>query len=258
MKQIICVANQKGGVGKTTTALTVAHGLALKGRKVLLVDLDVQGHVPTALGLPKEPGLYRLLVLGKPLRSVITEARQNLDIIAGDKQTEEVKRYVATLNFRERVLAKALEGAAYDVVILDCAPSLDVLHVGALVASNFVIVPTKLDFLAIDGVNEVLRSAAEVQQAGYDVGIAGILPTFYDRVTRESAEQLRRLVAAFKALVWPPIPQDVKLREAPAFGQTIWEYSPSTAGVKGYPSANGHNLGGYQSIVERLLEVIDG
>jgi len=256
MTIFISVANQKGGVGKTTSAVTLGHGLARQGYSVLLVDLDPQGHVAFSLGLEKAPDLYRLLVEEEALAEVITSARENLDVILSDKRTEAVKRYVTTLDFRENVLKKALAGVAYDVVILDMAPSLDVLHVASLVASNWVIVPTKLDAMAIDGVNEILRSIAEISQQGYPLRGYTILPTFFDRTTKETITNLRELAEAYPKNIWPPVSQDTKAREAAAYGQTLWEYSPTTAAVVGYRS-NGKRIGGYEMALERLLEVMD-
>jgi len=254
----ISIANHKGGVGKTTTALTLGHGLAQNGFRTLLVDLDPQGHVAFALGLDKAPGLYRLIVEEAPLSEVVLNVRENLDIIPGDKRTEAAKRYVTTLNFRERILLNLLEGVDYDVVLLDTAPSLDVLHVAALMASDWVIIPTKLDAMAVDGVNEILRSMGEiVRNGGGRLKGYNILPTFFDRTTKETALQLREVVDAFGARVWPPIPQDTRAREAVAFGKTLWEYTPNSPSVIGYPSQN-RRVGGYINALERTLEVLRG
>jgi len=214
---ILTIANQKGGVGKTTTAVTIAHGLAIAGRHVLLVDLDPQGHVAFSLGKPKEPGLYRLIVDEEPVEKVAVPVRENLEVIPGDKRTEKAKRTVAISNFPTETIARALKQADYDVVILDLAPSLDMLHVSALMASDWVLIPTKLDAMAVDGVNEVLRSMAEVVDRGRRLGYS-ILPTFFDRTTKETVVQLHALIETFQEHVWPPIPQDTKAREAPAFG----------------------------------------
>ena len=203
MTKIICVANQKGGVGKTTTAVTLAHGLALRGYRVLIVDLDPQGHVGFTLGLDKAPGLYRLIVEKKPLNGVAVQARDNLDVVLSDKLTEDTKRYVNTLNFRERVLQRLLENTDYEVIFLDTAPSLDVLHVAALVASNWVVIPTKLDAMAIDGVNEILHSMAELAQEGYPLEGYNILPTFFERTTK--AWYLPDELPYFSSARWIPI-----------------------------------------------------
>lgn len=255
----IAVANQKGGTGKTTTAVTLAHRLALEGHRTLLVDTDVQGHVATILGLEKAPGIYRLVQWVQGLDDLlVVPARQNLDIVPGDKTTEPAKRILASMDFRERVLADALaELDQYEVAIIDCAPSVDVLHLAALVAADYLVVPTRLDYLAVDGVNEVLRSLAEVKRRSSAApDLLGILPTFFERQTRETLVQLEALVEVFGRHVLPPIPVDARLREAPAYGQTIWEYAPASRSVVGVANRRGDLLGGYLEFVWRVKGVL--
>jgi chromosome partitioning protein len=247
---ILTIANQKGGVGKTTTAVTLAHGLAMSGQRTLLVDLDPQGHVAFSLGLPKAPGFYNLIVDEEPIEKVAIPTRENLEIIPGDKRTEKAKRTIVISNFPTETIARALKHAEYDIVILDLAPSLDVLHVSALMASDWVLIPTKLDAMAVDGVNEVLRSMGEVVERGHKLGYS-ILPTFYDRTTRETMVQLKALVGIFNERVWPPIPQDTKAREAPAFGKSLWEYCPHSPAVIGFDD---ERTSGYVSTLSRLME----
>lgn len=249
---ILTIANQKGGVGKTTTAVTLAHGLAMAGRRTLLVDLDPQGHVAFSLGIPKTPGFYNLIVDEEPIEKVAIPTRENLEIIPGDKHTEKAKRAVVVSNFPTETIGRAFKNAEYDVVILDLAPSLDVLHVSALLASDWVLIPTKLDAMAVDGVNEVLRSMGEVVERGHRLGYA-ILPTFYDRTTRETMVQLKALVEIFSQRVWPPIPQDTKAREAPAFGKSLWEYCPHSPAMIGFDE---EHIGGYAGTLSRLMEAL--
>lgn len=255
---IIATMNQKGGVGKTTSAITLGHGLARQGYKTLIVDLDPQGHVAQALGIPKAPGLYSLIAEDKPLQKIVVDARPELYILPSDKSTEAAKRHLHQTYFSERVLKNKLAAAPYQVIILDSAPSMDILHVAALVAAEYILIPTRLDALAIDGVNEILRSYAEIAMSGEGRSIGyAILPTFFDRVTKETVVQLEELVKAFKGHVWPPIPADVKAREAPAYGKTLWDYAPSCPALTGYPLERNQRAGGYCQAVDHLVEVIE-
>jgi len=251
---ILTIANQKGGVGKTTSAVTLAHGLAMAGQHTLLVDLDPQGHVAFALGMDKAPGLYKLVVDEEPIKDVAIYSRDNLDIVPGDKKTEKAKRSIIISNFPTEIMSRVLKNAPYDVIILDLAPSLDVLHISALMASDWILIPTKLDAMAVDGVNEVLRSMGEVAERGHRLGYS-ILPTFFDRTTRETIIQLKVLVETFSGHVWPPIPQDTKAREAPAYGKSLWEYAPRSPAISGYDSSY---ESGYISTMHRVMEVISG
>lgn len=253
---IVAFANQKGGVGKTTTAVTLAHGLASQGRRTLLVDLDPQGHAAFALGLEKSPGLYRLIVMEEPLEHVIVNARPNLDVLPSDKRTEKVKRQITLSDFREGILSDILRAANYDVVLIDMAPSLDVLHINGLVASDWVVIPTRLDALAVDGVKEILLTMGEVGQRGHNFQGYSIVPTFFDRTTRETLAQFKEIVRAFSQRVWPPVPQDTRVREAAAFGKTPWEYAPDSAAMVGYMD-NRQRVGGYRQVLQRLMEVLD-
>jgi chromosome partitioning protein len=257
----IVISNQKGGTAKTTTAVTLGHRLALDGFRVLLVDTDVQGHIAKTLGLDKAPGIRRIVDRAQfrdtPL--LIVEGRPALDVIPSDKTTEPAKRALAAMDFRERVLADTLDELTndYDVTVIDCAPSVDVLHVSALVAADWLVVPSKLDYLAVDGVNEVLTSVVEIRQRSARAPeLLGILPTFFDRQTNETVTQLQGLVQTFGRLVLPPIPVDTKLREAPAFGQTIWEYAPKTRSVVGVTNVSGNHYGGYLQFIDRVREVL--
>jgi chromosome partitioning protein len=180
-----------------------------------------------------------------------------LDVLLGNKHTEAAKRYVTTLDFRERVLINGLREANYDLVFMDTAPSLDVLHVAALAASDWVIIPTKLDAMAVDGVKEILHSMGEVARQGHHFQGFTILPTFFDRTTRETALQLRQVIEAFSHRVWPPIPRDTRAREAAAYGQTLWEYTPESSSVRGYLSKDQNHVGGYTDVLERMKELIN-
>jgi len=253
---IFAFANQKGGVGKTTTAVTLADGLARMKKRTLLVDLDPQGHLALSFGLEKSPGLYRLVCLDEPLSSVVVPVRPNLDLVAGDKQTEKVKRQITLADFCETILSDILAGSAYDAVLLDLAPSLDVLHINGLIAADWVVIPTRLDALAVDGVKEILTTMAEIGRNGHSYRGYSILPTFFDRTTRETLLQFEELTRVFGANVWPPVPQDTRVRETAAYGQTLWEYSPHSTSIAGFKDGR-QRLGGYRQVLARVLEVLN-
>lgn len=241
---IITIANQKGGVGKTTTAVTLADGLARDGMHTLLIDLDAQGNVADALGMDSGHELYDWLVKEN---GCLVQAKQNLKLIRSDKQTELLKMVLTGMDFREMVLINALiklekqieefEKVSLDYVIIDCAPSVDVLQTAALVAADYLIIPTKLDQFSIKGVKEMLKSLAAVRTASPSkCELAGILPTFYDLVTVESHIQLMNLAAAFAKKVWLPIKTDTKCRVANREGKTLWQVGDSKA-LEGYKAA---------------------
>ncbi|MCW4004960.1 MAG: ParA family protein [Candidatus Bathyarchaeota archaeon] len=254
----ITIANQKGGVGKTTTAVTIGHALAMRGIATLILDADPQGHVASSLGLQKSPGLYRLIFNQDPISDVQQQARDNLWIVPGDKRTEQAKHYLTSLDFREHVLASALVAAPQDVILIDLAPSLDILHIAALAASDWLIIPTRCDHLAIDGVNEILRTFAEIANRGGQLQGFNILPTFVDRTTSETRLQLKTISQAFPLQIWPFIPVDTRLREAAAHGLSILEYSPSAHSVRGVQNGSGSHsrIGGYMNVVNRLIDLI--
>lgn len=263
----IAVLNQKGGVGKTTSAVTLAHGLAILGRQVLLVDLDAQGNVADSLGLDKSPGLYHFLLEPEATANwPAASRRDNLRVIPGDKRTLELKQILAGQSFREHALRRALDAlaaglradavySAYDVCILDCAPGADMLQIAALVAADMFLVPVSLDHLAVVGATDALATAASLTAAGHDSRFLGILPTMWERQTKESDEQFRFLAGQFGQWVWPPIPRDTKVREASAHGQTLWEYDPPCRAITGV-HIDGKPVGGYAQALNRLVDAL--
>ena len=253
---IFAFANQKGGVGKTTTAVTLADGLSRLRRRTLLVDLDPQGHLALSFGLEKSPGLYRLVCLGEELPGLVKHIRPNLDLLTGDKQTEKVKRQITMEDFRESILYDYLHETDYEVILLDMAPSLDVLHLNGLIAADWVVIPTRMDALSVDGVKEILATMAEISRSGHRYRGYSILPTFFDRTTLETMIQFEEVTKVFGENVWPPIPQDTRAREAAAYGKTLHEYAPGCSALRGYLDGRAR-LGGYNQALDRLLEVID-
>ncbi len=257
MPTIFAILNQKGGVGKTTTAVTLASGLARKGYQVLLIDLDTQGNVADSLGLPQGDDLRRLLSpdLHTPLDQVIIPSGlEHLEIIRSDKSTTALKLSLVGVTLGEYVLADILQSSNHEVIALDCAPSVDILHFAAIVAADYLLIPTRLDKLAINGVRDALQTLASLDRISH-CQLAGILPTFYERVTLESHEQLIHLTQTFEGLIMPPIPQDTRCRVASRSGKTLWEYEPNAKALIGYDQGNRH-IGGYIQVLDRLQELL--
>ena len=267
----ISVGNQKGGVGKTTTAVALGQYFARRGKRVLIVDLDAQGHVAESLGVDKSGGLFRLICQGLAVEQVAQNVRGDLDIIPNDHTAEQVKAFAAQSDFRAYILAQALGeavrpgGRLYDVVFLDMPPSTDVLHVAALVASDYLLVPAIMDHLALTGVMTIIQTAralAKYPNVTPPV-LLGVLPTLFERMTTETRENVAHLAEALGDVRYllPPIPRDTKVREASSYGKTIWEYAPKSPAAVGYvngsPVKNSLGfVGGYVHAGEIIGRVI--
>jgi chromosome partitioning protein len=264
---VIAVANQKGGVGKTTTVINLAHWFSLRGKRTLILDLDGQGHVAPGLRMEKSDGLYRLLVQERPVTQVVEVGRENLDIVTNDHTCELVKEHIKQANFREYILDTALDEARekYDLIFLDTPPSTDVLHILALVASDYLIIPANMDFYALDGIGYILKT---IRSLGRYPGVKppvmiGVLPTLFDKTTNETVNNVQALQRALgDERILPPIPRDTKIRESVSHGQTIWEYAPKSQGAIGY-HGNGNrirnsagNIGGYLHVAEIMDGII--
>jgi chromosome partitioning protein len=191
---------------------------------------------------------------------VIAEVRPNLSILPSDKSTERVRTKIKDEPYGEETFGQSLKEQTknlFDVVLLDLAPGLDVLHLAGLVASDYVIIPTRLRFMELDGVSEIMRSVQEIKRHGHTIRGVYLLPTFFDRTTRETIVRLKELVSAFPAMVWPPIVNDIRVAEAPAYGKTLWEYAPECNALLGYHNREGMRLGGYSDTLARVSALLE-
>lgn len=240
MTLTITIANQKGGVGKTTTAVTLAHGLVRKGKRVLLVDLDPQGQCATILGLKPEPGAFNLLVSEQPLGQVIRATdRENLFVVLGDRKTAVAQTVLnvqrSPISFTQNKICIPAARDSIDYVILDTSPSVGELQEQALWAADGVLIPCAVDYLASDGVFNIAITLKRIHdELKWKGRILGILPTFYDSVTRESKATLQDLQKRFGSLLLPPIHRATVLRECAVEGKTIFELDPSSRAAEQY------------------------
>ena len=233
----IAVFNHKGGTGKTTTAVSIAAGLAAKGKKVLLVDTDAQGNVSVSLGAGSERSLYHVLVMGLAVKDAVKEVRPNLHLLPSNETLAAAELYLAGRQNRDRVLADRLNAAAadYDYVVLDCSPSLSLMNQNALVFADSVLVPVACDYLSLVGVRQVLKTVKNVNSLlHHPVQIWGVLPTFFDGRAKICNEAVATLKDHFGDKCLPPIRAAIKVKEAPSVGQTIFEYAAGSNAAEDY------------------------
>jgi len=240
MTLTITIANQKGGVGKTTTAVNLAHGLILQGRRVLLVDLDPQGQCATILGLKQEPGAFNLLVADQlPEKVIRLTDRPNLFVVLGDKKTATAQILLGVqrspISFTYDKLIPPARADKYDYVIIDTSPSVGELQEQALWAADGVLIPCAVDYLASDGVFNIAVTLKRIHDDfNWRGAILGILPTFYDDVTRESKATLGDLQKRFGKLLLNPVHRATILRECAVEGKTIFELDPHSRAAREY------------------------
>lgn len=237
----IAIVNQKGGVGKTTTAVNLGAALSDSGKRVLLVDMDSQGSLTTSLGVNvAQDGntAYELLRGEKPAQEVIRHTKRGYDLIPGDLRLTGIEKGSNDVVGREYLLKEALEGVtgAYDYVLVDCSPSLGVLSLNALTACDAVLIPTQAEYLALTGLAQLTQTIAVARRRlNPSLTIAGVVMTMYDRRKNLTAAVEARLGELFPGkLCKTRIRCNVSLAEAPTQGVDIFAYDPRSNGAKDY------------------------
>jgi chromosome partitioning protein len=240
VKRIIAVANQKGGVGKTTTAINLSSYLAKFGHKVLLVDLDPQGNSTSGLSVNKA-GLknttYDVLINeADPQKVVIHSAIKGLDIMPTNSELAAAEVELSMVNGRERVLSKALERLDYDVIIIDCPPSLGLLTLNAFVACHQVMIPVQSEYYALEGLSELLNTIKRVRVAlNPHLEIIGVVVTMHNKRTSLGEQVLKELRKHFSSKMFDTVvPRNIRLAEAPSHGRPIFEYDKFSKGAQAY------------------------
>jgi chromosome partitioning protein len=242
LSRVFAIANQKGGVGKTTTAINLAASLAANDLRVLVIDSDPQGNATSGLGVskdPNRPSLYHVLLGDTPAaQAVVPTEMDGLFLISADKNLvgsniELVDLPNREFRMRERI-AQIRED--YQFILIDCPPALDLLTLNALIAADSVLVPIQCEFFALEGVSELMDTIDRIRDSfQHPLSIEGILLTMFDdrtNLTRQVAADLREFFGdqVFKTV----IPRSIKLAEAPSFGQSILTYDPRSKGAESY------------------------
>jgi chromosome partitioning protein len=242
--KILAVANQKGGVGKTTTSVNLSAGLAARGQRVLLIDLDPQGNASSALGaeLENPPTLYGPLTGTAEINSCLTPTRlANLSLVAANLDLAGLEIEVARMDDHLGQLRRALEplrqSSAFDFAILDCPPSLGILMTNALVAADQLLVPVQCEYYALEGLGKLMFVMGQIRESGANPGLtlAGLLMTMFDARTKLAAAVVDDVRDHFQEVLFSTvIPRTVRLSEAPSFGRTIFEHDPQGTGAAAY------------------------
>jgi chromosome partitioning protein len=243
MARIICIANQKGGVGKTTTSVNLAAALGELSKRVLIVDMDPQGNASSGLGIKRyenqDNNIYQVLIGEKPIHETIQSTQvPNLDIVPANPDLVGAEIELVDMPQREYRLKTALGQVSkeYHYILIDCPPSLGLLTVNSLSAAETFLVPLQCEYYALEGLSQLLNTAGLIKKSlNTDLRIEGIVLTMFDARNNLSHQVVAEIQAHFGDKVFSAIiPRNVRLSEAPSHGQTIFQYDPKSVGAKKY------------------------
>ena len=256
--KVIAVANQKGGVGKTTTAVNLSAALSELEQRVLLIDIDPQGNAAMGSGVEKNQlslSSYEWLVQGAGLKEVVQTKEAKYDILPSNIDLTAAEVGLLGMESREYVMRGLLSGAAYDYVLIDCPPSLNILTVNALTAANTVLIPMQCEYYALEGLSALLETIKALRASSNpQLDIEGLLRTMYDPRISLSRDVSRQLVTHFgEKLFRTVIPRNIKLAEAPSHGQPVIEYDRSSKGSRAYLALGAELLKRQEGFSSQLL-----
>lgn len=242
MGQVIAVANQKGGVGKTTTTVNLGASLAYNGKKVLLIDMDAQGNATSGLGIKKgevDRDIYDVLINEEPLKDVVLpSSRENLSVVPATIQLAGAEVELTSLMARETRLKSAVHTLKddYDYILIDCPPSLGHLTINAFTASDSVLIPVQCEYYALEGLSQLLNTVRLVQKHfNKDLKVEGVLLTMLDARTNLGFEVVNEVKKYFREKVYATIiPRNIRLSEAPSYGLSIIDYDIRSKGAEVY------------------------
>lgn len=241
MAKVISVTNQKGGVGKTTTSINLAASLVKKGKRILLIDMDPQGNASVGCGVDTseiENTIYDLLLLETTVKEAVVKTECGVDILSANGDLAGAQVELLNEIGRELRLQKALVPVQddYDYIFIDCPPALNVLTINALVASNSVIIPMQCEYFALEGLSALISTIRKIRETlNPKLSIEGLLRTMFDGRNSLSNEVSRQLQNHFGDKVYETVvPRNVRLAEAPSYGEPVISYAPTSKGAKAY------------------------